>query len=108
MRQLRRQASLRQADKHAERARRERMLRIASWAGVAVLLLGGAFFFLNGGDDGQQPLPTPTETTSSSSASPTSEASPGTQVGTVDPYVRPDGLRTGNAADPFQERVLAG
>ena len=85
MRQLRRQASLRQADKHAERARRERMLRIASWAGVAVLLLGGAFFFLNGGDDGQQPLPTPTETTSSSSASPTPEASPGTQVGTVDP-----------------------
>jgi cyclophilin family peptidyl-prolyl cis-trans isomerase len=83
-RQLRRLASERQAEKHAQRARRERTLRIASWVGVAVLVLGGAFVFLNGRGGDEVPLPTPSETTSSS-ASPTPAESPGTQVGTVDP-----------------------
>ena len=85
-RQLRRQASQRQADKNAVRARRERTLRLGSWIGIGVLVLGALFVFLNGRDGNPTPTPTPTQTTSSSSASPTPEESPGTQVGTVDPY----------------------
>ena len=44
------------------RARRERTLRLGSWIGIGVLVLGALFVFLNGRDGNPTPTPTPTPT----------------------------------------------
>ena len=79
-RQLAKLAARRQAERDAQRRRRQRALgTVATAAGVTLLVVAGLVIF-TGGDDTASPSPTVSPT-----GSPTPQAKPGTQTGTVDP-----------------------
>jgi cyclophilin family peptidyl-prolyl cis-trans isomerase len=94
-RQLAKLAARRQAERDAQRRRRERVLGVIG-AVIAVILVIAAGTILFGGGDGSaaaSPSSSPTP-----SASPSSQAKPGKQTGTVDPQPAPQVVACGAEA----------
>ena len=99
-RHLAKLAARRQAERDAQRRRRQRALgTVATTAGVVLLVVAGLVIF-TGGDDTASPSPTvsPTGSPSESPSSPTPQAKPGTQTGTVDPQPAPEEVACGAEA----------
>jgi cyclophilin family peptidyl-prolyl cis-trans isomerase len=95
-RQLAKLAARRQAERDAQRRRRERTLGvIGAVAAVGLLVVAGMMIF--NGDDATQASPSPTV---SPSASPTPQAKPGTKTGAVDPQPAPARIACGAKAPP--------
>lgn len=92
-RQLAKLAARRQAERDAQRHRRQRILGAIAIAAATVLVVAGASIVLNGGDNTASPSPTV-----SPSASPTPQGKPGTQTGTVDPQPAPAKVACGAKA----------
>ena len=99
-RHLAKLAARRQAERDAHRRRRQRALgTVATTAGVVLLVVAGLVIF-NGGDDAASPSPTvsPSGSPSESPSSPTPQAKPGKQTGTVDPQPAPAEVACGAEA----------
>jgi cyclophilin family peptidyl-prolyl cis-trans isomerase len=95
-RQLAKLAARRQAERDAQRRRRERTLgAIGAVAAVGLLVVAGMMIF--NGDDATQASPSPTL---SPSASSTPQAKPGTKTGAVDPQPAPAQIACGAKAPP--------
>jgi cyclophilin family peptidyl-prolyl cis-trans isomerase len=97
-RQLAKLAARRQAERDAQRRRRQRTLGAIGTA-IAVILLVVAGMMIFNGDDDTQASPSPTVSPSASpSASPTPQAKPGKQTGTVDAQPAPSEVACGGEA----------
>jgi len=99
-RHLAKLAARRQAERDARRRRRQRALgTIATSAAVVLLVVAGLVIF-TGGNDSASPSPTvsPTGSPSESPSSPTPQAKPGKQTGTVDPQPAPAEVACGAEA----------
>jgi cyclophilin family peptidyl-prolyl cis-trans isomerase len=99
-RQLAKLAARRQAERDARRRRRQRAIgAVVSAAAVLLLVVAGLVIF-SGGDEAASPSPTvsPTGSPSESPSSPTPQAKPGKQTGTVDPQPAPAEVACGAEA----------
>jgi cyclophilin family peptidyl-prolyl cis-trans isomerase len=97
-RQLAKLAARRQAERDAQRHRRQRILGAIAAVAAAILLVVAASIVLNGGGT-TQASPSPTVSPSGSpSASPTPQGKPGTQTGTVHPQPAPAQVACGAKA----------
>lgn len=99
-RQLAKLAARRQAERDAQRRRRQRAIGTVATAAAVVLLVVAGLVIFNGGDDTASPSPTvsPTGSPSESPSSPTPQAKPGKQTGTVDPQPAPAEVACGAEA----------
>jgi cyclophilin family peptidyl-prolyl cis-trans isomerase len=99
-RHLAKLAARRQADRDAQRRRRQRAIGTVATAAAVVLLVVAGLVIFTGGDDTASPSPTvsPTGSPSESPSSPTPQAKPGTQTGTVDPQPAPEEVACGAEA----------
>ena len=96
-RQLAKLAARRQAERDAQRHRRQRILGAIGVVAAAVLVVAGASIILTGGNDAASPSPT-VSPTGSPSASPSPQGKPGKQTGTVIPQPAPDTVACGGTA----------
>jgi cyclophilin family peptidyl-prolyl cis-trans isomerase len=100
-RHLAKLAARRQAERDAQRRRRQRAIgTVAASAAVVLLVVAGLLLF--NGDDNTQASPslsvTPSASPSESPSSPTPQAKPGKQTGTVDPQPAPAEVACGAEA----------
>jgi len=103
-RHLAKLAARRQAERDAQRRRRQRALGTVATSAAVVLVVVAGLVIFTGGDDTASPSPTmspsgsPSESPSESPGSPTPQAKPGTQTGTVDPQPAPAEVACGAEA----------
>jgi len=103
-RHLAKLAARRQAERDAQRRRRQRALGTVATSAAVVLVVVAGLVLFTGGDDTASPSPTvspsgsPSESPSESPGSPTPQAKPGTQTGTVDPQPAPAEVACGAEA----------
>ena len=97
-RHLAKLSARRQAERDAQRRRRQRTLRIVGGvAGVVVLVTAGFLLFSGGGSSQASPSPS-VSPSPTPSASPSPQGKPGTQTGTVDPQPAPTAVACGAQA----------
>jgi cyclophilin family peptidyl-prolyl cis-trans isomerase len=94
-RHLAKLSARRQAERDAQRRRRQRIFRIVGGvAGAVVLVTAGLLLFNGGGSSQASPSPS-VSPSATPSASPSPQGKPGTQTGTVDPQPAPTAVACG-------------